>query len=357
MKPKYQIIKNALIADIKGGVYKVGMQLPSCRELASKWNVSFITVSNAINELAAKQYIDVIHGKGAFVRWRPQGDFLEVKNVKIFLPFSSHPYIEFFKNTTSKLLEKFEWQYEFVIISKVEDLIEQVKNCSHYSMVYAFGLSKYEHIRDLCNAGLDRLIMVNERYERFNISSSAVDNSQAIRLAMDEFKKCNRNKVVLFCSNLNHIEEVSEFAVWQNLLRLNNPEIEDINHYLWDTKLNPFTDFQKVILDFLLEKFNNNGFDNIDAIITTDDEKAVLFNSFCHEHKINIPKDISLITLNDSNMAKFTYPKISAVNINLEKQIENAIQILNEKSSGFFNGFNLRLAEPELIIRESTAKK
>lgn len=355
MKPQYLKIRDELASSIVNGDYAVGEQLPSCRELAAKWQVSYMTISKAVNELAAENYVDLNHGRGVFVRWRDDGHFPTSRNVKILVPEGSHPYLDVFKNTAKEQLEQINWKYEFQIMQSVRELIAQVRDTSYYSLVYAFGLSKYEDIRDLCNAGRERLVMVGERYERFGISSSAVDNSQIIRLSMTELHASARKRIALLCTNLNHMDEAEYAAVWQNLFTHTNPGDSDYNELIWDLKLCPFSTPRESLYQLLQEKYEKGLFDKIDGIISTDDEKALILSNFCYDHKIEIPERLALVAINDSGMAELARPRLTSINIALPAQIANAVKILEEKVSGTFNGINLRLAEPVLIRRDSSS--
>lgn len=63
-EPLYLQLTDALIAQVKDGVYADGSLLPSERELCESYNVSRTTVRQALHELAAKGYTKSIHGKG-----------------------------------------------------------------------------------------------------------------------------------------------------------------------------------------------------------------------------------------------------------------------------------------------------
>ncbi len=51
--------------------YKVGDRMPPYRELASQFSVALFTVERAMKELAAEGVIQLLHGKGAFIRQLP----------------------------------------------------------------------------------------------------------------------------------------------------------------------------------------------------------------------------------------------------------------------------------------------
>lgn len=65
--PLYQQLKEALAAQIKGGSLQADERLPSEKELCAMYNVSRITVRQALAELAREGLIYRTHGKGTFV--------------------------------------------------------------------------------------------------------------------------------------------------------------------------------------------------------------------------------------------------------------------------------------------------
>lgn len=67
--PLYMQLKNLLIKQIKDGEIKAGEKLPSERELCEKYDVSRITVRQALSELDKEGLIERSHGKGTFVAY------------------------------------------------------------------------------------------------------------------------------------------------------------------------------------------------------------------------------------------------------------------------------------------------
>lgn len=78
-KPLYQQLRDVLEEQIRNGVFKVGERLPSEKELCSMYNVSRITVRQALAELTREDLIYRSHGKGTFVtRPRIQQELIKV---------------------------------------------------------------------------------------------------------------------------------------------------------------------------------------------------------------------------------------------------------------------------------------
>ncbi|WP_430536308.1 PLP-dependent aminotransferase family protein [Listeria rocourtiae] len=67
-------IFNQINNNIQQGILKEGTQLPSIRVFSQKYNISHVTVSKAYKKLENSGLINLIHGKGAFVKIKPDID-------------------------------------------------------------------------------------------------------------------------------------------------------------------------------------------------------------------------------------------------------------------------------------------
>ncbi len=91
----------------------------------------------------------------------------------------------------------------------------------------------------------------------------------------------------------------------------------------------------------------------VDAIICTEDLIAVGVIHHLNEKKIKIPKEISVVGVNNSTYGKICYPKITTMN---NKMAETAI-IAGDTLIGILNGEEMPhkfLLEPDIVVREST---
>lgn len=66
--PIYYQLKEIIKSKIQNGEYSEGQMIPSERELCVQYDISRMTVRQAINELQAEGYLYKVHGKGSFVR-------------------------------------------------------------------------------------------------------------------------------------------------------------------------------------------------------------------------------------------------------------------------------------------------
>ncbi len=66
--PIYYQLKEIIKSKIQEGEYSEGEMIPSERELCNQYDISRMTVRQAINELQTEGYLYKVHGKGSFVR-------------------------------------------------------------------------------------------------------------------------------------------------------------------------------------------------------------------------------------------------------------------------------------------------
>lgn len=70
----YPAIVQSLRADIRGGVYPFQSLLPTEAQLCERFGCSHSAVRRALQELAAKGYVQARQGRGVTVIWKPERD-------------------------------------------------------------------------------------------------------------------------------------------------------------------------------------------------------------------------------------------------------------------------------------------
>mgnify|MGYP005983059281 CR=1 FL=1 len=72
-------IVDQIHANVQLGTLQEGAQLPSIREFSKKYDVSHVTVSKAYKRLEKSGLIELVHGKGAFVKSNPSTTTLSTR--------------------------------------------------------------------------------------------------------------------------------------------------------------------------------------------------------------------------------------------------------------------------------------
>lgn len=81
-KPRYQQLKDVIIAKISSGDLRPEDRVPSENELVESMNVSRMTANRALRELTDEGYVERIAGRGTFVSdFRARSHVLDVQNI------------------------------------------------------------------------------------------------------------------------------------------------------------------------------------------------------------------------------------------------------------------------------------
>jgi len=82
IKPRYQQLKDAIIARISAGELQPADRVPSENELVEAMQVSRMTANRALRELNEEGYVERVAGRGTFVSdYRSRSHLLEVHNI------------------------------------------------------------------------------------------------------------------------------------------------------------------------------------------------------------------------------------------------------------------------------------
>ena len=126
-KHKYQIISDQLKAQIESKIFKPGDLLPTENALASEYGVSRLTVRQALKELAQKQVVKSIQGKGTFVAKNKPMTRVELKTVHfitstVHKEYESDPLLEQMFMEFSRSLSRQGWSLTVSLLGQDETL-------------------------------------------------------------------------------------------------------------------------------------------------------------------------------------------------------------------------------------------
>lgn len=91
--PAYQRIKQAILANIHAGHWKVGDSIPTEHALTEQFGVSRMTVNRALKELSEEKVLERRQGSGTFVAQQHfNHTFVEVRNIAHDIQADNHAY-------------------------------------------------------------------------------------------------------------------------------------------------------------------------------------------------------------------------------------------------------------------------
>lgn len=194
------------------------------------------------------------------------------------------------------------------------------------------------------------LVIIGEIYPNININRVIVDNYSGAFEATEHLVRLGYKRVALFNSLPARQEMLKQFrrgyydALKKYNLQTNKKLICNIHQY----------DIDRNITELLKDLIYSPN--NLQAIFSTDTNLTFAILESVKELKINIPKDLAIVSYYDHELFKISHPYITAVSQPVEEISKNTVNILRDslRLHGRKNENNVKIVlKPKLIIRES----
>ena len=356
-KPKYQQLKEHIIATIKEEQLKPGEKIWSENELANKFQMSRHTVRQAIGELVNEGWLYRIHGKGTFVDRRPDREVRQARTIGVMTTYLN----------------------DYIFPSIIRG-IDSVLSPKGYNIILASTYNKHEKER-LClekflNTELDGLIV--------ETTKSALPNPN-----LDLYRQLSHSRKIPiifihgFYKALDYSYVVEDdveagYLATNHLLDLGHTRIggifksDDIQgHYRFEgfskaCSLKGLEDCSSRILWFDTEQAEEKlgGCDNeqldrlfeeCSALVCYNDQVAMKVLDRARSKGINIPEDLSLVSFDDSQLAVASEVKLTTVAHPQEKLGEEAARAILQMIAGKKKYHAIKM-KPQLIVRGSSCE-
>jgi GntR family transcriptional regulator of arabinose operon len=352
-KPKYQKLKDFIIEEIKCDKIAVGEKIPSENELAEAFEISRNTVRQGIGELVNEGWLYRIQGKGTFVNVHPEEKTERLKTIAVMTSYLS----------------------DYIFPSIIRG-IDSVLSINGYSMLLSCTHNQHQKERlcleNLLNQSISALIV--------EPTKSALPNPN-----IDLYKKFESQGIpILFihgsyrelpASYIAEDDVEAGYIATKYLFDLGHKKVagifkmDDIQGHM------RFSGFQKahseaevLVSDTRIMWFETNDLDSrfkssnshlesllsdCTALVCYNDQISLRIIDLLREKGIKIPKDISLVSFDDSELALASETKLTTVahpketlGVEAAKVILNMIDNKKEK-------YDIKF-KPELVVRNST---
>lgn len=324
-----------------------GDRFLSSREIMSRFNVSQVTVTQAMERLIRDGLVIKSQGKATRVTEHVNAYKPDAKPVFcLVLPHWNSPWLGLLEDTFLALSR--ELGYELVIhIYKKELHVSEFPK----SRIDAFFVLPYqfpvETILELKKLSVPVLFIGTHEYSEF--SCIGADHEYIGMLAASYLIDLGHRKIGYVC--IHEKQDISLTQIkcqrsFRNTCELRNAEFIPIDVIVAEDEL----DYRKVY-----EKFKElfaSGQVNFSAVFTMCAPQAL---RAILESGYRVPEDISLLTIGEDPMFEFMYPSITSVSGNPEaivrKAVEQAFSELHDSASKHWI-----IVKHTVIERESTAK-
>lgn len=189
------------------------------------------------------------------------------------------------------------------------------------------------------------LVILNRRLHHPQLHSFGLDQTQIAQLAMQHLLNLGHRQIACITSPLVSETGKIRYQVYQQALHeqgveLNSSSVIEGNN----TLLGGYQAMQQLLQQGI----------SMTAVFACNDDMALGAMRAMHEHGINVPKQVSIIGIDNEPAAAFAIPSLSSVSLPIGELTQQAISLAIEIANKKPQDAQHRLYQGCLIAREST---
>ena len=190
-------------------------------------------------------------------------------------------------------------------------------------------------------------VLIDRNLPKLSAHFVGVDNYNGAYQATEHLIKNGYQKIALLKISPAYLSTIKErelgyrAALKNNGIRINNKFIRTIN----------FSDIQQIVRSVLHELIQAPF--KIDAIFSVNNNITVACLEYLNEMNLRIPQDLAIVSFDDIDLFRFSYPPITAVAQPIEEIGEVAVNILMDEINGLTQDKKQLALPVKLIERRS----
>ncbi len=343
-QPKYKLVYNLLISDIKKGKFQIGTKLPSEREIAKRFNVDMSTVRRAFKELTVSGIVDKRIGSGTYLK-RLLGGKWEDKTVNIVLPVHGNPVVEEVAMLAPQIAAQHNRKFQ-IIYADNSDLPAMIQSfILHEQPTILLGVDCTEATKEMLKAP-ELFVVLAKPID--DLPSIICDDNHGIRRLMEYLRDHGHKRIAIFRSYLDSPVSELQQAVYKSCIA--EYFTSDLDIYV---DIGPEKNCMDTAYEVMLSAARKTEFS---ALLCLNDE--IMQAALAALYKLNkkVPEDVSVVSVGNTCLSRYCYPPVTCYDPNLEQHLHQAFLLLEKNHYASDNCEKLRLINPLLIERYSVKK-
>lgn len=349
--PKYEQLQNYILRMIQSDDYPIDSKLKSEEEYARMFNISRGTVRQAIRNLEKDGILEIMHGKGTFVRRKTS--FLKTRFVSFIL---SETYgFDIFSNSfympLLAALERSARLHNIKIVFSTYSMEELKNNPEEFMAHVGNGCFFTRNVPQMILDELDKnripYVFVGNAVTDIRPYCVMADNVQGAYLATKYLLDLGHRRIAHLTHDLERITGKQRMAGYRRALT-------EMGIALDPELIIPCHSRKEEDIYEALKQFW--GKTNFTAIFAGNDHRALSTINFLREKGVRIPEDISIIGFDNTSLAGQPFYSLTTIDVNkdlmAQKAVELMVNLLEEKEAEDLNP----IIPVSLIIRSSCKK-
>ena len=349
--PKYQIVREQVAAAIRAGQWQSGAQLPSERELATRYGVSYMTARRAVEELIESDLIERRGRNRTFVR--PSGDTPpEAGTLNLIWTPSGNETLRTLLRLSQEQAREFGFEPRLICWSSGSK--RAALNAISDSCPTLVGLGFKDLNGSLLSAmqgASSRLVLLGNRLDHLGIPSILADDAQGVHLALERLRELGHTNIAFISNRPKDPIEVVRRTTWEDGLK-ETARPSQLKRWLLQATT-PLGEPASETTYRKVRQFLESGHADATALLCTSDQAAIAALAACHDCGWPVPAKISILTFSSSRMLPYLRPSLAAIDVDLELHARLACEALSEPNKA---PEKLKLVQPRLVEGQSLGR-
>jgi len=354
-EPLYKQIKKDILYQIENNELKKGEKIPSMVELSKHFEVSLITIKQAISELVNEGYLETRGSKGTYVKDKRKERSKEVGI--IFPALAVNPFFNEIYSSIENILKVNDFSfYVYNTDYNIEREIRYLKELKEKKVGGIIFCPCYSGSDSpsvyLLSEFLEReipVIFLDIKIEGIKIDYVRSDNFRGGYEATKYLIELGHKRIGFILSR--EVNTTSDrIKGYRKALEEYGMKYDD----LLIKKFNVRGNYEEIGYSGTLELMNLKNPPT--AIITSTDTIAIGIYKACHELRLKIPDDVSVIGYDNLSLSQYLIPALTTVDQRkYELGVETA-KLLLRRVNGDKEPYKDVILKPILLKRESCSK-
>jgi len=360
---KHQQIRETLEASIRQGEYPASSRLPSERELAARFGVSYLTARRAVADLVDARLLERRARSGTYVR-EGGARRLAATTVNLICTTEDRTLNRSFLRIGARLLTERGWEAHPLRIHAEDDraAARAVAEPGSLSVVVLEGVERIEERTPLLLEALrkaqGRAVLLANRMDQYGIPSVVADDPHALRMAVSHLREHGHRQIALLTDQPEHPVARVQIAAWRSACAADGEgtalSSEALLRRLIVVRPDSYDCLPTATYHAVRSFVGSGEGSSVTALISLLDEMCLPVLAALRDEGRVVPESFSLVSLGDSSLLSFTHPAVTCVDVDLESHLRLALEVLESARRGEWQEQDsLRLVEPRLVVRQS----
>lgn len=348
---KHQQVRDALREAIRSGEFPPGSRLPSEREVAERFGVSYMTARRAVAGMVEENLLERRARSGTYVRAHSR-QRLATSAVHLLCSVADNSLVRGFLRIGAAWIERRGGRANIVRFSSGGDhAAVHALQSGEPALVLTGGFGPKDPLADAMQRAAGRAALIGNRMDEAGVPSVLADDTHALRLAVTHLKERGHRAIALLCSHPAHPVTRVQIAAWR----------AGCGDAARDTRLiavrsKPHDCLSTSAYDAVRAFLASDRAEGVTALISLIDEMTLAALAASRDAGRAVPERLALVSLGDSALLAFAHPPITSVDVDLDSHVERALEMVDAALAGTLAPEDrLRLVEPRLVIRQSVA--